>query len=510
MSINKDLVLKSGLALGTTISKVNGVALTDGQLLIGNSATGTMSVSTLTAFNGVSVVNNNGSITLATNGVSGNSNDTLVMRDGSGNFSAGTITAALNGNATSATTAAALTTARTINGASFNGSANITFTTDATAEGTTNKYYTDTRARNAISVTGSLAYNASTGVISYTTPVTSVFGRTGAIVMASGDVTTALGYTPVNASQLGANNGVATLDSTGKLTTSQMPASLVGAVVYQGTWNASTNSPTLTSGNGTKGQYYKVSTAGTTTVDGLSSWNLGDVIIFNGTTWDKIDGTQYEVLSFNTRVGAITLTSSDVTTALGFTPYNSTNPSNYITSAGAPVQSVAGRTGAITLANTDISGLGTMSTQAASAVAITGGTINATTIGATTPSTGAFTSLVATSQTINSVAAKAASSTAVTTTTATAIDSWPTASFRSAKYVIQVTDTTNSAYEVIEMLIVHDGTNVHAVTYGDVFTSAASLGTFDATISTGTLTLTFAAVAATSKTVKVSRDAIAV
>lgn len=39
------------------------------------------------------------------------------------------------------------------------------------------------------------------------------------------------------------------------------------------------------------------------------------------------------VTSFNTRTGAITLSSSDVTTALGFTPYNSTNPSGYITSS---------------------------------------------------------------------------------------------------------------------------------------------------------------------------------
>jgi len=37
------------------------------------------------------------------------------------------------------------------------------------------------------------------------------------------------------------------------------------------------------------------------------------------------------VTSFNTRTGAITLTSSDVTGALTFTPYNSTNPSGYIT-----------------------------------------------------------------------------------------------------------------------------------------------------------------------------------
>lgn len=37
------------------------------------------------------------------------------------------------------------------------------------------------------------------------------------------------------------------------------------------------------------------------------------------------------VTSFNTRTGAIVLSGSDVTTALGFTPYNATNPAGYIT-----------------------------------------------------------------------------------------------------------------------------------------------------------------------------------
>jgi len=55
---------------------------------------------------------------------------------------------------------------------------------------------------------------------------------------------------------------------------------------------------------------------------------------------------------------------------------------------------------AIAITNTQVSGLGTMSTQNANAVAITGGTINATSVGATTPSTGAFTSVAMTSGTI--------------------------------------------------------------------------------------------------------------
>lgn len=48
-------------------------------------------------------------------------------------------------------------------------------------------------------------------------------------------------------------------------------------------------------------------------------------------------------------------------------------------SVTAPVTSVAGRTGAITLSNSDISGLGTLATQAANNVTITGGSINGVT-----------------------------------------------------------------------------------------------------------------------------------
>ena len=58
-----------------------------------------------------------------------NTISTLVKRDATGNFSAGAITASLIGNASTATT---LETARTINGISFNGGANITTITQGT------------------------------------------------------------------------------------------------------------------------------------------------------------------------------------------------------------------------------------------------------------------------------------------------------------------------------------------------------------------------------------------
>lgn len=60
------------------------------------------------------------------------------------------------------------------------------------------------------------------------------------------------------------------------------------------------------------------------------------------------------------------ITSTNVTTALGYTPYNATNPNNYINAAGAPVQSVNSKTGAVTLTKSDV-GLGNVDNTADSA-----------------------------------------------------------------------------------------------------------------------------------------------
>lgn len=63
----------------------------------------------------------------ATTATNLNTASAIVARDASGNFSAGTITASLTGAVTgNASTATTLQTSRTINGTSFNGSANIT------------------------------------------------------------------------------------------------------------------------------------------------------------------------------------------------------------------------------------------------------------------------------------------------------------------------------------------------------------------------------------------------
>ena len=178
----------------------------------------------------------------------------------------------------------------------------------------------------------------------------------------------------------------------------------LGALNYKGTWNANTNTPTLQSGVGTKGDYYVVSQAGSTNLDGITDWQVGDWAVFNGSIWQKIDNTDAVVsvngqtgvvvltasnvgavanttyvlagtgisgggqltgnvtisnsgvLSFNTRTGNVTLSSLDVTTALGYTPGTSntngtvTNVATGTGLSGGPITT----TGTISLANTAV------------------------------------------------------------------------------------------------------------------------------------------------------------
>lgn len=86
---------------------------------------------------------------------------------------------------------------------------------------------------------------------------------------------------------------------------------ITGAVVYQGTWNASTNTPTLVSSVGTQGYYYVVSVAGSTNLNGITDWQVGDWAIFNGSVWQKVDNTD-AVASFS--AGTTGFTPSTATT----------------------------------------------------------------------------------------------------------------------------------------------------------------------------------------------------
>jgi hypothetical protein len=98
---------------------------------------------------------------------------------------------------------------------------------------------------------------------------------------------------------------------------------ITGAVTYEGTWNASTNTPTLVSSVGTKGEYYVVSVSGSTNLDGITDWVAGDWAIFNGTVWEKVDNTE-SVISVNGLTGVVVLDAADVGAVANTTFVNAT------------------------------------------------------------------------------------------------------------------------------------------------------------------------------------------
>jgi hypothetical protein len=176
-TVNKNFKIKSGLVVEGTTGTINGEdiltkAQADIDYIIGE---------------------------VGGSGVSTNTPDTLVLRDGSGNFAAGTITADLTGDVTGTvsdisnhdtddlsegTSNKYFTEGRVKDVLTGSTQTNISITeiagelhitaengvddstTDDLSEGTTNKYFTDTRARGAISGGTGINYDSSTGVVS--------------------------------------------------------------------------------------------------------------------------------------------------------------------------------------------------------------------------------------------------------------------------------------------------------------------------------------------------------
>ena len=150
------------------------------------------------------------------------------------------ITGALTGNAD---TASNLETARNISGVSFDGGSDITLVTDNVQEsGTpTNLYFTDTRARSAVSVTdsggdGSLGYDSGTGVITYTGPSSSEVrahfsGGTG-VTISSGSV--AIGQAVGTSDDVEFNQVTASVVGNATIATTLQTARNINGVSFNG------------------------------------------------------------------------------------------------------------------------------------------------------------------------------------------------------------------------------------------------------------------------------------
>ena len=204
----------------------------------------------------------------------------------------------------------------------------------------------------ASNVTGTLQVNqGGTGATTLTGYVKGA-GTTALTASSTIPNTDITGLGTASTKDAGVANGVATLDAGGKVPVSELPAAVLGALSYQGTWNANTNTPTLTSSTGTKGYYYVVSVAGNTNLDGITDWLVGDWAVYNGTVWQKVDNTE-TVTSVNGQTGAVVLTTTNI--AEGTNQYFTQSRARQSLSAGTGI-SYDNTTGVITNSSPSLGG----------------------------------------------------------------------------------------------------------------------------------------------------------
>ena len=180
------------------------------------------------------------------------------------------------------------------------------FTTANLTENT-NLYYTDARSRGAISASGDISYNSSTGVISFSqsaSPVTSVNTQTGAVVLTTANISenTNLYYTDARVQAVSINNVVedttpqlgGNLDLNSSDITGAGDISITGAITASGNITgtlATAAQPNITS----VGSLTALDVTGTATMDGLT-----------------VDTSTLVVDSTNNRVGIGTTSPSEL------------------------------------------------------------------------------------------------------------------------------------------------------------------------------------------------------
>ena len=174
---------------------------------------------------------------------------------------------------------------------------------------------------------------------------------------------------------------------------------VAGAVGIGGNLILSGSSNIIAGGsNGTSGQYliatgtgvqWSTLVAGATIAQGASNVtvtaNYVNVAINSGNV------AVFRAEGLSGAIGAYSANTAQFTTLSASQNVTFNNYTGYLKAAGGSPLSASG-----TIPNTDITGLGTMSTQNSTSISVTGGSINGTTVGASTASSGKFTTLEAT------------------------------------------------------------------------------------------------------------------
>lgn len=134
---------------------------------------------------------------------------------------------------------------------------------------------------------------------------------------------------------LDSNSSLNAAKLTGKITTDNLPDSILGQLIYKSTWNARSGSQI--SGL-TKGWYYICTTAGGRNPDATITpdrhYDVGDWAIYNGSGWDKVDNTD-AISSWCDLTGAITADQAKTALGLGSLAYKSSLAAGDIPDLGA-------------------------------------------------------------------------------------------------------------------------------------------------------------------------------
>jgi hypothetical protein len=291
--------------------------------------------------------------------------------------------------------------------------------------------------------------------IDQTNLVSSVNGQTGVVSIAYADLA---GTIPTwNQNTTGTAAGLSTTLAIGSGGTGQTTASAA--------FNAL--SPITTTGDLILG-------TGVNTASRLAIGANGYLLTSNGTTASWAAAPAAGVTSFaggttgltpaSATTGAITLAG---TLIVGNGGTGATTLTGYVKGAGTTAL-----TASATIPNTDITGLGTMSTQNANSVAVTGGAIDGTAIGVTTASTGAFTTVSASGVITSTVTTGTAPFTVASTTQVANLNAATAGTAGSA------TTATNLAGGVASQIPYQTGSGATAFiangTAGQVLTSAGT------------------------------------
>jgi len=254
-------------------------------------------------------------------------------------------------------------------------------------------------------------------------------------------------------------------------------------------------------GNSSSSTFTAIDHKSYTATSGQTSFNVAYTapyvnVYVNGSRLNAADYTATSGTSITLASGAI---AGDEVELVGFT-------GTVLSLTGATSGQVVTATGSGSLQFTT---LGTLSTQNSSSVTITGGTINGTSIGATTPSTGNFTTLSGSAVIIDTFSTLDSATATTTATTANqVIASFSTSTYSTVKFVIQAIDSTSGKYHSTEILAVSNGTIVNYTEYASINITGIC-ATYSMDVSGGLIRLLATPSSANSTVFKISLTLIA-